>query len=219
MTTAYINYALFSQVLKHINEGDLRRARSLGFSDEELQRLRQLSAWDINMLIHEFPNVARFEIDHVVLETSIRRLARNQTDDALISRCIKQGASVSMLSRFFGLTLNDIATRRTLLGLRSTQGRPPMPDEESEHAAWYRWQTICEDPSSPTASENLVAMLELAEESDLQLSIVYQLVRQWTDPEQSSASDNGREEPEFSHPQDGNGADELGKPDRRRGVA
>ncbi|QEA38614.1 DUF2857 domain-containing protein [Pistricoccus aurantiacus] len=185
MTTPQLNHALFNQALVLIREGDMRRARALGFSNEELQRLSRLRACEIEAMIHEFPAVARFELDHGIFKAALRRIERDQDRDGLVDHCIRHGASVQMLGAFFGLTPNDCSARRTLLGVPSRQGRLPMPEESVEVAAWHRWQTISDDPASPAASEDIRGMLVLAEELSLPLAVVWTLIKQWTTPEQA----------------------------------
>ncbi|SFI19075.1 DUF2857 domain-containing protein [Modicisalibacter xianhensis] len=185
MTTPQLNHALFNQALVLIREGDMRRARALGFNNEELQRLSRLRASEIESLINEFPGVARFELDHETFKAALRRIDRDQDRDGLVDHCIRHGASVQMLATFFGLTPNDCSARRTLLGVPSRQGRLPMPEESIEIDAWHRWQTISDDPSSPSASEDIRGMLVLAEEVKLPLAVIWTLIRQWTTPEQA----------------------------------
>ncbi|MBZ9559037.1 MULTISPECIES: DUF2857 domain-containing protein [unclassified Modicisalibacter] len=185
MTTPQLNNALFNQALELIREGDMRRARALGFSNEELQSLSRLRASEIESMIHEFPGVARFELDHEMFRAALRRIDRDQDRDELVDQCIRHGASVQMLAAFFGLTPNDCSARRALLGVPSRQGRLPMPDESVEHAAWHRWQTISSDPASPASAEDIRGMLVLAEEVELPLAVIWTLIRQWTTPEQA----------------------------------
>lgn len=185
MTSPQLNHALFNQALVLIREGDMRRARALGFSNEELQCLSRMRAGEIESLIHEFPGVARFELDHETFKAALRRIDRDQDRDGLIDHCIRHGASVQMLGAFFGLTPNDCSARRALLGVPSRQGRLPMPEEAVEHAAWHRWQTISDDPTSPTAADDIRGMLVLAEEIELPMAVVWTLIKQWTKPEQA----------------------------------
>ncbi|REC93404.1 DUF2857 domain-containing protein [Kushneria indalinina] len=185
MATPQLNHALFNQALVLIREGDMRRARALGFRDDELQSLSRLRASEIESLINEFPGVARFELDHDTFQAALRRINRDQNRDGLVNQCIRYGASVQMLATFFGLTPNDCSARRSLLGVPSRQGRLPMPDEATEHNAYHRWQTISDDPASPSAAEDIQGMLVLAEETELSLAVIWTLIKQWTLPEQA----------------------------------
>lgn len=185
MTTPQLNHALFNQALVLIREGDMRRARALGFNNEELQRLSRLRASEIESLIHEFPGVARFELDHDTFTAALRRVDRDQDRDSFVDHCIRHGASVQMLATFFGLTPNDCSARRTLLGVPSRQGRLPMPEESVEIDAWHRWQSISNDPANPASAEDIRGMLVLAEEVNLPLAVIWALIKQWTKPEQA----------------------------------
>lgn len=185
MSSSQLNRALFKQALNLIRDGDMRRARALGFRDDELQRLSRMRGSEIESLINEYPAVARFELDHDTFKAALRRVDRDQDREGLIDHSIRNGASVQMLAAFFGLTPNDCSARRALLGVPSRQGRLPMPDEKTEHEAYHRWQTISDDPTSPSAAEDIRGMLVLAEEIQQPLAVIWMLIKQWNLPEQA----------------------------------
>jgi hypothetical protein len=183
MSSSYanLNQALLSQVMGFLREGNMRRALALGFSEDELRTLRRLRASDIDSLACAGPVVARFSVDHAALRGVLARIDRDQDRETLIDRCLRLGASVSMMGAFFGLTGNDCSTRRQLLGIAPRQGRLAMPPEQAEHDAWERWQHIALDPK---ATDDLQGMVTLAEETDIPLAVVWHLVKQWVDPGQ-----------------------------------
>ena len=182
MSIQAINYALLNQALALIRDGNMRRARSLGFTESELRELRRLTATDLEELAREKQVICRVIVDHEMLLARIRRLGQDQDRESQIDRCLELGASVAMMGKFFGLTPNDCSTRRSLLGLATRQGRQAMPSEEKEHEAWHRWQAISPDAGDPVyAPDDLKGMIVLAEETGLSLTAIWSLVKAWVD--------------------------------------
>ncbi|MGJ8518321.1 DUF2857 domain-containing protein [Carnimonas bestiolae] len=178
-----LNRELIMQAQMYIDKGDYRRAMALGFSHEELRRIANLTTSEVEAVARVVPNLARFQVDHRALETALNRTSRETETNEQVDRCIKLGASVEMLGTFFGMTPNRVSARRNILGLNRRLGRLPMPDEKADHSAWKAWQTISPDPDDSRAHEDLASMMQLAEETELLLTVVWTLVKQWTQPD------------------------------------
>ncbi|EPC00564.1 hypothetical protein L861_06400 [Litchfieldella anticariensis FP35 = DSM 16096] len=183
MTTInqHLNHALLTQVMALLREGNMRKALALGFSEDELRTLRRMRASEIESLACTGRVFARFSVDHQALKGILSRLDEDQDRESLIDRCLRLGASVSMMGTFFGLTTNDCASRRQLLGIEPRQGRLAMPSEGQEHDAWERWQHIAPDPRD---AEDVQGMITLASETGLPLAVIWHLVKQWAEPDQ-----------------------------------
>ncbi len=180
MSIQAINYALLNQALLYIRDGNMRRARALGFTESELRELRQLTPSDLEELAKEKQVICRVIVDHEMLLARMRRLSQDQDRETQIDRCLELGASVTMMGQFFGLTPNDCSTRRSLLGLATKHGRQAMPSEADEHTAWHRWQAISPDASDPLhAPDDLKGMMVLAEETGISLTAIWSLVKTW----------------------------------------
>ncbi|MEZ2743761.1 DUF2857 domain-containing protein [Halopseudomonas bauzanensis] len=182
-----VTLAILRQAITYVREGNMRRARALGFNDDELRELRRLSATDIDALATSNPVVCRLSVDHDLLAGVFRRLSSDMDREKTIDRCLELGASVLMMSSFFGLTGNDCSTRRALLGLESRQGRVAMPPESEEHDAFRRWQDISAATTAPDAVDDIQGMIVLCEETSIPLGVVWQLVKNWTKAVNSSS--------------------------------
>lgn len=182
-----VTLAILRQAITYVREGNMRRARALGFNDDELRELRRLSATDIDALATSNPVVCRLSVDHDLLAGVFRRLSSDMDREKTIDRCLELGASVLMMSSFFGLTGNDCSTRRALLGLESRQGRVAMPPESEEHDAFRRWQDISAATNAPDAVDDIQGMIVLCEETCIPLGVVWQLVKNWTKAVNSSS--------------------------------
>ena len=53
---------------------------------------------------------------------------------------LRLGASTEMVSRFYGLTHQEVALRRDILGLPKRKGRHPVLDEAQDTALWKQWK-------------------------------------------------------------------------------
>lgn len=182
-----VTLAILRQAITYVREGNMRRARALGFNDEELRELRRLSATDVDALATSNPVVCRLSVDHDLLGGVFRRLSSDMDREITIDRCLELGASVHMMYSFFGLTGNDCSTRRALLGLETRQGRLAMPPETAEHDAFRRWQEICMAPADIRAAEDIQGMIVLSEETSIPLGVIWQLVKNWAQTVTSSS--------------------------------
>ncbi|CAM5552553.1 hypothetical protein RLIN73S_05950 [Rhodanobacter lindaniclasticus] len=61
---------------------------------------------------------------------------------ATVDRMLRLGASTEMVSRFYGLTHQEVALRREVLGLPKRKGRHPVLDEKQDVELWRRWKAI-----------------------------------------------------------------------------
>lgn len=180
--SSQVTFAILNQAIVHIREGNMSRAKSLGFTDTELRELRRLSASDLEELARDKQTICRIQVDHEMLHARISRLTQDLDRESRIDRCLALGASVAMMCKFFGLTPNDCSTRRLMLNLETRPGRQALPPEKEEHAAWHRWQSISSHANDPLhAPDDLTGMMTLAEETGLTLTAIWSLVKGWVD--------------------------------------
>jgi hypothetical protein len=96
---------------------------------------------------------------------------------------LRLGASTEMVSRFYGLTHQEVALRRNILGLPKRKGRYPALDEAQDSALWKRWKAGIEERR--IALDDHTAMLalcmDLAETMCLPMSVVWAAIRNWID--------------------------------------
>jgi hypothetical protein len=55
---------------------------------------------------------------------------------------LRLGASTEMVSRFYGLTHQEVALRREILGLPKRKGRHPVLDEKQDTELWRQWKAV-----------------------------------------------------------------------------
>ncbi|QPI41618.1 MULTISPECIES: DUF2857 domain-containing protein [Pectobacterium] len=180
-----LNQAVIAQALHDLRNGQLRRAKSMGFDDTDLDALKHPAMASV---------LANANVSwcSVVVNRDVLRRLLHQVDDvteevARIDRLLRLGASTELISKFFGLTHQEIALRRSVIGLPKRKGRHPVLTEEQDTNLWHRWSAAVK--SQKVALNDDMAMLdiaaELAEATDLPLSVIWSAIRRWIDEGQT----------------------------------
>lgn len=175
--TPSINQAVLTQVVQAMKEGHICYCESLGFSPQELLELSRLSADDILFLSHSPVQFMRISIDHDMLSKMLARTGQERQFQQQLEDALSLGASIEFVNHYFGLSTPEICARRRLIGLFVRQGRNLAPDEEAETRVWNAWQNVAvKKLDSPQA---LQAMMDIARENDLSLTVIWNLLKQW----------------------------------------
>lgn len=135
-----LNHAVLTEALYALKEGDFRHCKTLGFTFDEMNSLNQLTLDQLFIISRASDQFISVTIHHdafqQILALSRQEIQRQQQ----MNRAIRLGASITLLSQYFGLTSNEICFRRRLLGIVVPMGRPPVPDKETDAEIWRRWQ-------------------------------------------------------------------------------
>ena len=105
------------------------------------------------------------------------------TPDAMVDRMLRLGASTEMVSRFYGLTHQEVALRREILGLPKRKGRHPVLDETQDTELWRQWKAVTSSRNVDLEDETSIldAAMDLAEGMSLPLPVVWAAIRNWVD--------------------------------------
>jgi hypothetical protein len=135
-----LNQAVIAQALYDLRNGQLRRCKLMGFGEEELDALKHPAlisvlasanvSWCSVTVNREVPGVC----------SSRRRTWRRKSPRSIA--CCRLGASTEMVSRFYGLTHQEVALRREILGLPKRKGRHPVLDEKQDTELWRQWKAV-----------------------------------------------------------------------------
>lgn len=117
------------------------------------------------------------KIDSPVLHRLIEQAERDEQNERLINRALKLGASSTIMYQCFGLAHSETALRRRLLKIETRKGRPQNLSEAQKHALWQRW---CQLRALDSTGDQLDAMMMLAEEQQISLTIVWQQIDQYS---------------------------------------
>lgn len=176
--TPSVNQAVLTHIVQALKEGQIRYCESLGFSPQELCELTRLTADDILFLSNSAVQFITTRIDHEILGRMLARMEQERLFQQRLEEALSLGASIEFINHYFGLSTPEVCARRRLIGLFVRQGRNNAPDEQVETLVWNEWQkTGVNKLDSPEA---LTAMMAMAREHDLSLTVIWNLLRQWT---------------------------------------
>lgn len=183
-----LNYAVLTDALHALKEGDIRHCESLGFTFDEMNALNLLSLDELFMVSRSAAPFVSVSIRHDVLHHLLALARQEHNSQKQINRAIRLGGSIALLNQYFGLTSNDVCLRRRMLGVSVPNGRTPEPDEETDAAIWRQWQKYrVENLASPEALGAMMQVTEtlLSQSKGLPLTTVWKRI---TFCEQEAAS-------------------------------
>lgn len=156
-----LNYAVLTDALHALKEGDIRHCEALGFTFDEMNALNQLSLDELFILSRASAQFMAVSVRHDALRQLLALSRQEVQRQQQVNRAIRLGGSITLLNRYFGLTSNEICMRRRLLGIAIPQGRTPIPDEQTDAEIWRQWQKRrVKNLESPEA---LTAMMQVTE--------------------------------------------------------
>ena len=156
-----LNYAVLTDALHALKEGDIRHCESLGFTFDEMNALNLLSLDELFMVSRSAAPFVSVSIRHDVLHHLLALARQEHKRQKQINRAIRLGGSIALLNLYFGLTSNDVCLRRRMLGVSVPNGRTPEPDEETDAVIWRQWQKCRVD--NLESFEALGAMMQVTE--------------------------------------------------------
>ncbi|EBX6375496.1 DUF2857 domain-containing protein [Salmonella enterica subsp. enterica serovar Newport] len=173
-----LNYAVLTDVLHALKEGNIRHCEALGFTYNELEAINRLSVDELFILSRASAQFLRVTIQHEVLRQLLAQTRQEIQLQQRINRAIALGGSIELLSQFFGLSSGEISARRRFIGITVSQGRTRIPDEETDAQIWRQWQK--HRPDNLLSMDALDVMMDIAEnlsdekeEDALSLTVVW----------------------------------------------
>lgn len=176
-----LNQAVIAQALHDLRNGQLRRCKAMGFGDRELDALKQPAL--VSVLVNASVSWCTVSVNQDVLQRLLGQVQDVEQEIATVDRMLRLGASTEMVSRFYGLTHQEVALRRDILGLPKRKGRHPVLDETQDAALWKRWKTALDERSIALGDDAtmLTLAMDLAEALALPMSVVWAAIRGWID--------------------------------------
>ncbi|MCR3713758.1 DUF2857 domain-containing protein [Citrobacter freundii] len=156
-----LNYAVLTNTLAALKEGNFRYCEALGFTLDELNSLNQLSLDELFIVSRASTQFMSITVRHDVLQQILTFSRQEAQCQQQIDRAIRLGGSIALLNHFFGLTSNAVCSRRRLLGVNIPYGRTPIPDEAVDAEIWLLWQKNRTDNlDTPDALEAMMQVTE-----------------------------------------------------------
>lgn len=182
MTTPHpLNQAVIAQALHDLRNGQLRRCKTMGFADEDLAALKEPAL--ISVLLNARVPWCTIQINRQVLRRILHQVEDVEQEIAMVDRMLRLGASTEMVSKFYGLTHEEVALRRGILGLPKRKGRHPALSEEQDTLLWERWypQLKARNIAVDDDMAMLALTLDLAEELTFPVSVIWAALHNWID--------------------------------------
>lgn len=178
-----LNQAVVAQALHDLRNGQLRRCKAMGFGEAELEALKRPAF--VSVLANATVSWCSVAVNRDVLRRLLSQVRDVEEEIATVDRMLRLGASTEMVSSFYGLTHQEVALRRDVLGLPKRKGRHPVLDEEQDAALWRRWKSAQEDRGVALDDDlsMLTLAMDLAEAMSLPMSVVWAAIRGWIDQE------------------------------------
>jgi hypothetical protein len=174
-----LNQAVIAQALHDIRNGQLRRCQAMGFSTKALEALKQPAL--VSLLVNAKVPWFDLRVKDGVLMRLLNQVQDHEQEMETIDRMLRLGASTEMVSEFHGLTHQEVALRREVLGLRRRKGRWPVLSEAQDAALWKRWRSGVTERGVDLKDDAAMLKLsmDLAEEQALPLSVVWSAICNW----------------------------------------
>jgi hypothetical protein len=152
-----LNQAMVQQILLWLQSGQIRKCYAMGLNDDILK------AFENDRCVRDLANSSVCwvmpQVQQGVVERLITRSAQQIEQNKLIDRALVLGASNTLICQLFGMTNEEIAHRRKVLGVPQRKGRWPILSQELEHAIWHRWAYLAEE--NGVSRDNLMAQLDV----------------------------------------------------------
>lgn len=176
-----LNQAVIAQALNDLRNGQLRRCLTMGFREQDLELLKHPEL--VSMLVNAKVAWCSVSVNRDVLHRLLRQLHDIKQEVAIVDRMLRLGASTEMVSQYFGLSHQEVAVRRDMLGLPRRKGRHPVLTEEQETTLWARWKPDIQARGIPAddSLQTLLVAMDVSEAMELPLAVVWSTIQQWID--------------------------------------
>lgn len=174
-----LNQAVIAQALHDLRNGQLRKAKAMGFEDIDLDALKHPALASI--LANASVSWCEVTINRDVLRRLLRQMDDHAREIGEVDRLLRLGASTDMITRFYGLTHQEVAVRREAIGMPKRKGRHPVLTEAQDAAVWEAWYRTVKQRNLPLKCDAvmLAVAAELAESMDLRMSVIWAAIRGW----------------------------------------
>jgi hypothetical protein len=141
-----IRLVLLNHVAVRLAEAKPDELHAAGIAGEQLARLRQLSALDLNRLATMRDLSIGVSFDAAGLNAGLRNVSLVNEAKALEAYFIRHGASWQMMNTLFKIRRKVTLKRRRECGAWRPGGRFPLPDKAQRQRIHRVWASI-EDPN------------------------------------------------------------------------
>jgi len=187
-----LNQAVIAQALFDLRNGQLRRCRTMGFAEEVLEALKNPTL--LSMLTNASVSWCSVSIKYDVLARLLMQAQAVEQEIIAVDRMLRLEASTEMVSHFYGLTNQEVALRREMLGLTGRKGRHPVLDEQQDIELWHQWKALTDERAIDMTDEAamLPAAMDLSANTAFPLAVVWAAIKSWQQIETETDSEQNR---------------------------
>lgn len=174
-----LNHAVLAQALHDYRNGLLRRCEAIGFSPRALQALKEPAL--VSILLNARVPWCDVKVNQERIDRLLNHGREAERESEQIERMLRLGASTDMMGTFHGLTHQEVALHRQMLGIAQRKGRWPLLTEEEDSKLWERWRAAVQERGIEFDDDltMLELSMELAEEQSLPLAVIWSAIRDW----------------------------------------
>lgn len=186
MSPQPLQQAVIAQALYDLRHGQLRRTEAMGFPPAALDALKHPGL--ASLLANTQVPWCHVRVNGAVVQRLLERERYLEQERVTIDQMLKLGASTEMVNAFYGLTHEEVALRRQMLGLPERRGRWPVLTEAEEVSTWERCSEKAKDRKIDPHDEAalLTIGMEIAEALNLPLVLVWNVIREWREKQLAS---------------------------------
>jgi hypothetical protein len=179
MTPHPLNQAVVIQALHDLRNGQSHRCLAMGFGEQELEMLKQPEL--VALLVNARVPWCTVTVDREILKRLAVQAREVGREIGAVDRMLLLGASSEMVCQYHGLTHQEVALRRDVLGLARRKGRYSTFSEAQESELWQAWKSARAERGIALDEENarLEWAMELAESSDVPLAALWAALQRW----------------------------------------
>jgi len=177
--THSVNYAVIAQVLEDMKNGQLYKTKRMGFEDKDLEAIRDASK--ACLLASSTVQWCAVKINLAVLRGLLKRIEEDRIEAEETDRLLRLSASTKLLAQNYGLTSQEIAMWRGIVGVPAIRGRPHnLPDAACDDL-WRRFTALVEASSADTDDEKamITIVAKLAESTQYPFTSIWRLICEW----------------------------------------
>ncbi len=174
-----LNQAVVAQTLHDLRNGQLRKAKALGFDDQDLDALKQPAT--ASLLANAGVSWCVVWVNRPVFRNLVLQMADVTKEVEEVDRLLRLGASTEIITRFYGLSHQEVGLRRAVIGLAGRKGRHPVLTEQQDADLWEAWSAEVKKRAIATNDETamLAVAADLAEAIDVPLAVIWGAIQGW----------------------------------------
>jgi len=174
-----LNQAVIAQVLEDMRHGQMFKSRRIGLEDKDLEAIQD--ATKACLLASSSVQWCAVNVNLAVLRGLLKKIEQDRVEAEETARLLRLSASTKLLAQNYGLTSQEIAMWRGIVGVPAIRGRPHNLPEEACDDLWQRFTTLLEASKADTDDEKAMIPIvaNLAESTQHPFTSIWRLICEW----------------------------------------